>query len=94
MTRQAAREARKLQKPLPYPFGQAINDTDVWEAVYGFTPNWASRKQIADALGRQVTPSLVARIERMVTERLLERDTFTLRNGAQGYIYRALESGE
>lgn len=94
MTRQAAREARKLQKPLPYPFSHAIDDADVWEAVYGFGHEWGTRKQIADALGRSVHPALVARIERLVTERKLEREIFTLRNNAQGYRYRALESGE
>lgn len=94
MSAKAKREAKLLQLELPYPMGHAIDDTDVWEAIYGFTPEWATRKQIADAVGRRVTPSLVARIERMVTECLLERDVFTLRNGAQGYKYRALESGE
>lgn len=94
MSAKANKEWKRLQLELPFPMGHAIDDNDVWEAVYGFTPEWATRKQIADAIGRQVTPSLVARIERMVTERLLERDVFTLRNGAQGYKYRALESGE
>lgn len=94
MTAKANREAKRLQLELPYPMGRAIDDNDVREAVFSYTPDWATRKQIADFIGRKVTPSLVARIECMVKERLLERDVFTLRNGAQGYKYRALESGE
>lgn len=92
MTRQAAREWKKLQKELPYPFGHAIDDADVWEAVYGFGLEWATRKQIADALGRSVHPALVNRIERLVSEGKIEREVFTLRNNAQGYRYRALET--
>jgi hypothetical protein len=94
MTRQANKEAKRLQLELPYPFGHAIDDNDVWEAVYSRGMEWSTRKQIADALGRSVHPALVARIERLVTERKLEREIFTLPNKAQGYKYRALESGE
>lgn len=94
MTRAANKEAKRMQLELPYPFGHAIDDSDVWEACYSAGFNWLTRKQIADAVGRSVHPALVARIERLVIERKLEREVYTLRNGAQGYKYRALESGE
>lgn len=94
MTRQAARAARAAQLELPFPMGRAIDDKDVWKACYSKGMEWSTRKDIADAIGRSVHPALVNRIERMVEDRLLERDTYTLRNGAKGYRYRALESGE
>jgi predicted transcriptional regulator len=93
MTRKAAAAARAQQLELPYPMGRAIDDNDVWEACFS-KHDWSTRKDIADAIGRSVHPALVNRIERMVEDRLLERDTYTLRNGAKGYRYRALESGE
>jgi hypothetical protein len=92
VTRAAAREAKRLQKALPPPFGRATDDNDVWEAVYYYGAQWCTRKQIADGVGRRVTPGLVARIERLVSEGKLERTIYTLRNGAQGYMYRAVEA--
>lgn len=79
---------------LPLNYDRAIDDNDVWEACYSAGLRWLTRKQIAEAVGRKVTPHLVQRIERMVTEGSLARETFTLGNGAQGYTYRARESGE
>lgn len=93
MTRAAEREAKRLQRELPYPMGRATDDNDVWEACYS-AHEWLSRKQIADAIGRRVTPGLVERIERLVKECKLERRVFELPNKAKGYEYRALESGE
>jgi hypothetical protein len=84
------REAKRLLEPL-FPIGHAIDDADVWDAICFFAPEWATRKQIADAVGRRVTPSLITRIERMVAEGLLEKRIFTLRNNARGYQYRAVE---
>lgn len=78
---------------LPYPFGKALDDNDVWKALYS-ADEWLSRRQIAATVGRKVTPSFVARLERMVAECKLERRVFTLANKAQGYEYRALESDE
>jgi hypothetical protein len=92
VTAKANREAKRLQLELPYPIGRAIDDNDVWEAVYSHGLKWATRKSIADALGRKVTPSLVARIERLVSEGKLEKQVFTMRNNAQGYQYRTAEA--
>lgn len=93
MTRAAAKRARELQRELPYPFGRATSDTDVWEALYSAN-KYLNRREIANAVGRSVTPGLIARIERLVSECWLERRTYPLPNGTWGYEYRALETGE
>jgi len=92
MTRAATKEAKRLQLELPPPLGRAIDDNDVWEACYSAGLRWLTRKEIAQAIGRKVTPHLVARIERMVEEGALEKQVFTMRNNAQGYQYRAAEA--
>lgn len=94
MTKKQQRQQQQgKQLELPYPFGSALTDTDVWENCYS-AQRWLSRKEIANLVGRKVTPGLVARIERLVEQRWLEREVRTARNGVQGYVYRALEDGE
>jgi hypothetical protein len=91
MTAAADREAKRLQMELPLNYDRAIDDNDVWEACYSAGLKWLTRKQIAKAVGRSVSPHLVARIERMVSEGALEKQVFTMRNNAQGYQYQASE---
>lgn len=94
MTAKANREAKRLQMELPFPLGRAVTDADVWEAVYSHGNQWATRRMIADALGRQVHPRLIERIEALVESGYLEKRALTLRNGAQGYEYAARQGRE
>jgi len=87
MTRQASKEAKRLQLELPLNYGQAITDDDIiaWLKLDPLT--YHSRRQIALGVGRKVTPSLVERMERLVRENKIVKEEFTLRNGAPVFGY-------
>lgn len=87
MTAKAKRQAKKLQKPLPPPIGRAIQDSDVLELLRRSWPTGMSRREICDALGRQVTPTLIQRIEKFVDSGHFTRDIDHWPNGVRGYKY-------
>lgn len=68
----------------------AVTDADVWEACYSANA-WLTRGQIAAALGRKVTPSLIAKIEQMVKKGWLLRGYTVLPNGIKRFSYMAVE---
>lgn len=82
----ALSEARG-QMPLPTPVGHAINDNDVLRVVREAYPEAMSRRGIADAVGRHVTPTIIQRIERLAASGCLIRDVQVWPNGARGYVY-------
>lgn len=58
----------------------------LWAKNSGKT-KWVTRAQIAEYCGRKVTPTLINRIEKLVAEGKLEKDTFQLPNKAIGFVY-------
>jgi len=87
MTRKADRIAKRQQKPLPTPVGKAITDSDVLLQFKAAWPLGYTRREVATELGRQVTPTLIARIEKWVDAGWLTKDVQTWPNGARGYKY-------
>jgi len=87
MTRKADRTAKRQQKPLPTPVGRAITDSDVLLQFKSAWPLGLTRKELATELGRHVTPTLIARIEKFVDAGYLTRDIDTWPNGVRGYKY-------
>lgn len=79
-------EARGQMK-LPTPVGSAVTDNDILRVVREAYPEALSRRGIADAVGRRVTPTIINRIERLSASGCLVRDTQTWPNGARGYVY-------
>lgn len=49
-----------------------------------------SRSRIASLTGKKVSPHLIAHVETMVKDGILERVTTTLNNGAMCYAYRVI----
>jgi len=80
------REARG-QMALPTPVGHAITDNDVLRVVREAYPEALSRKGVAHAVGRHVTPTIIDRLERLSASGCLVRDVQTWPNGARGYVY-------
>jgi len=87
MSARAKRAQRRAQNPLPPLIGRAITDSDVLEQLKAVWPLGLTRKEIATALGRQVTPTLIARIEKFADAGYFTRDLQIWPNGARGYKY-------
>jgi hypothetical protein len=64
-----------------------MTDEDVL-LIFESNEEWLSRQQIAERLWRGVTPSLIARIERLVAERKLHKKIHPLPNRQQMFWYR------
>jgi len=58
----------------------------LWAKNSGKT-KWVTRSQIAEYCGRKVTPTLIKRIEKLVTEGKLDKEMFQLPNKATGFVY-------
>lgn len=87
MTTKADRTAKRQQKPLPTPVGRAITDSDVLAQFKAAWPLGLTRKELASEVGRQVSPTLIARIEKFVDAGRLTKDWQTWPNGVGGYKY-------
>lgn len=87
MTRKADRTAKRQQKPLPTAVGRAITDSDVLMQFKSAWPLGLTRKELATELGRQVTPTLIGRIEKWVDAGWLTKDVQAWPNGVRGYKY-------
>lgn len=87
MTDKAKRAARRAQKNLPPPVGRAVTDSDVLEAFKSEWPLGLTRRELAEKVGRHVTPTLIARIEKWVNAGWLTVDIQVWPNGARGYKY-------
>jgi hypothetical protein len=70
----------------------AISDEDVL-LCFSSTDEILSRRQIAERLWRAVTPGLIDRLERLVTEGKLHRREDTLRNGLTMFWYNKTKKG-
>lgn len=66
---------------------QDLNDDHVLEAFQWFE-GWVSRRMLAEHFGRKVSPTFVARIERLTGEGKLERFKQDLPNGQIMFWYR------
>lgn len=80
-----------IQLSFVLPIQNPTNDDLVlefalWAKSSGKT-KWVTRSQIAEYCGRKVTPTLINRIEKLVSEGKLEKDTFQLPNKAIGFVY-------
>lgn len=73
-------------------YTEALSDDDVL-LCFSSTDEILSRRQIAERLWRQVTPSFINRLERLVTEGKLHRRADTLRNGLQMFWYNKTKKG-
>lgn len=87
MTAKAKRAAKRAQNKLPPPVGQAITDSDVLMQFKASWPLGLTRRELATALGRQVTPTLIARVEKWVDAGYLTKDIQAWPNGVRGYKY-------
>lgn len=94
MTTKADRTAKRQQKPLPTPVGRAITDSDVLLQFKSAWPLGYTRREVADELGRHVTPTLIAKIERWVEAGWLTKDIQVWPNGVRGYKYTYVMSPE
>lgn len=69
-------------------FHAYVMDDKIVLSIWDTMPNsFFTRRAIASALGRKVTPSLIQRIERLTNEGLLICERFELPNRARGYRY-------
>lgn len=64
-----------------------LSDEDV---LLSFTDpdEWLSRRQLADRVWRKVTPSLAERLERLVGEGKLAKQSINLTNGMKMFFYQ------
>lgn len=62
----------------------------IWDTM---PERFFTRRAIAEAVGRKVTPSLIQRIERLTDEGKLLREVFELPNKARGYRYIKAQNG-
>jgi len=64
-----------------------LSDEDV---LLAFTEpdEWLSRRQLADRVWRKVTPSLADRLERLVGEGKLVKQSIDLNNGMKMFFYQ------
>jgi len=74
MSQKARRAARRAQMKLTTPVGEAITQSDVLNVIAQAWPEPMSRRGICDACGRQVTPSMIAKIEALADAGWVTRD--------------------
>lgn len=87
MTTKAKREAKRIQNKLPPPVGEAVTDSDVLMQFKASWPLGLTRRELAESLGRQVTPTLIERIEKWVDAGWLTKEIKVWPNGVRGYKY-------
>jgi hypothetical protein len=75
------------QFPLPPPIGRAITDEDVLRALKAAYPRGLTRRGVAQAVGRHVTPTIIGRLNRLVGESKVISEVQEWPNRARGYVY-------
>lgn len=76
-------------------FDQPVNDGDVIAAFKSAGEGmWMSRREIAKALRRAKSPTLIARITSLAERMVLVTQLIPLPNGVDMYVYRLNEGHE
>lgn len=69
-------------------FDQPITAEDVLNVFVGKPGIWKTRKNVASALGRAKSPSLIKLLNQMVIDGQLEQSLWRLPNGVDMIIYK------
>jgi len=85
------RKPKVLKGQKSLMFDQPTTDYDVL-AAFRNTDEWLSRKTIAERCLRVKSPSLIQRIERLVSEGYILKEFSTLPNGVDMCIYKLARS--
>lgn len=87
MSAKAKRAAKKAQTSFRPPLGKAVTLSDVLMVLHDEWPMGLTRREIAEKLGRQVTPSIISKIETLVDANEVIREHTDWPNGVWGYRY-------
>ena len=74
-------------KEIPAPLEHPIQDSDILELLKSVAPYGLTRRGIAECYKRKVSPSLIARIEKLAAANWIIRDRQYWPNRTWGYVY-------